>query len=62
VFLPPLGGVDNQTIGVCLEMIWQIDKTRLERIFQTKAAADWSWQTPRKLTLPSGGFWPDSAC
>jgi hypothetical protein len=40
VFLPPLGGVDNQTIGVRLEMIWQIDKTRLERIFQTKAAAD----------------------
>jgi hypothetical protein len=35
-----LGRVDSQTIGVRLEMIWQIDKTRLERIFQTKAAAD----------------------
>ena len=40
MFLPPLGGVDNQTIGVRLEMIWQIDKTRLERIIQKKAAAD----------------------
>jgi hypothetical protein len=38
-FLPPLGRVDSQTIGVRLEMIWQIDKTRLERIFQTKSGS-----------------------